>query len=123
MAKKIVAKTICIVEDNTAISELMKVIVEGEGFKVKTFLESGKVESYAIKSKPALIIMDLWIPGQGGASLVKILKAKKETKDIPIILVSAKNSLAKIAKQCKADAYLPKPFNVKDLVGMVQKFA
>lgn len=116
-------KTIFIVEDDPDILELMKVVVDSLGFKTKTFLENDKLESSIVKNRPDLLIVDLWVGGFDNAVLVKSLKKNKVTKEIPIVLVSAKNALEKIAKQCGADGHLAKPFNVSDLSAIVKKFA
>ena len=116
------AKVIFIVEDDPSISELMKIIIEGKGFEVKTFFEIVEVESSAVSLQPSLIITDLRIPGQGGIHLVKTLKKRKETSEIPVVLVSADSALQKIAVHSKANGYLSKPFNIKDLVDIIKKF-
>ena len=113
-------KTIFIVEDDPDICELMQMLVEGQGFKVKTFSESRNVEKAVSTLLPAMVIMDLWVPGIGGEQLIRNLKKKKETKNVPIILISANNSLAKIAKRSGADGFLPKPFNIKDLEALLK---
>ncbi len=122
MAKKVIKKNIWIVEDDPDINELIEIVLTNEGYKVKTFGDGGNIEKEIKKGKPNLIIMDLSMPGIGGAALTKKLKSKPSTKKIPIVLVSAKNSLEKIAKSSKADGFLPKPFDLKDLVSCVKKF-
>lgn len=115
-------KTIFVIEDNQDIRELIQIVLEGEGYLVKTFSKSDTVEIDISKDKPSLIIMDLWVSGIDNAELTKNLKSKKQTSHIPIIFISAKNFLEKIAKQAKADGFLCKPFNIKDLVKIVKQF-
>ncbi len=116
-------KTIFIAEDDLDILELLQLLTEAEGYKTKSFSEIEKIELHIFKYRPSLILMDLWIAGRDSALAVKNLKKKKETAGIPIILISAKNSLEQIAKQCKADAFLKKPFNISDLTRLIKRFA
>ncbi len=108
-------RTIFIVEDDPDILELMQIIVENEGFSVRTFIDAEKVEKEIELEQPSLLIMDLYIEKKDGAKLVKSLKRKKATRKMPVIIVSAKNSLEDIARDCKAEGYLKKPFDIKDL--------
>ncbi len=115
-------KTIFIIEDDRDISELMQIVIKDNGYKVKTFLEAENLENKIRKEKPSLLVMDLWIEGLDNTNLVKKLKKDPKTIDIPIILVSAKNSLEKIAKQTGADGFLSKPFNIKDLLKIIEHY-
>jgi len=115
-------KLVFIVEDDPDICELIETVLTGQNFKVKIFADGKKIEAEIKKQKPNLIIMDLWMPGFDGAKITKTLKSKSNTKKIPIILVSAKNSLEKIAKQAQADSFLAKPFNIRDLIDIIKKF-
>ena len=108
-------KTIFIVEDDPDILELMQIVVENEGYNVRTFINAERAEKELELEQPDLLIMDLYVGEKDGAKIVKNLKRKKDTKKIPVIIVSAKNSLEEIAQDCKADGYLKKPFNIKDL--------
>ncbi len=112
-------KTIFIVEDDPDILELMQIVVENEGYNVKTFVETERAEKEIALEKPHLLIMDLYLGEKDGALLVKSLKRKKDTKKMPVIIVSAKNSLEDIARDCKADGYLKKPFDIKDLTTLL----
>jgi DNA-binding response OmpR family regulator len=116
-------KTIFIVEDDRDISELIQIIVEGEGYGVKMFTNLTEVFPAALKDKPGLILMDLWISGEDAGGLIKTLKKRKDTCEVPIVIISAKNSLEKIVKQTGADGFLSKPFDIKDLVKIIKKFA
>lgn len=115
-------KTIFIVEDDPNISELIEIVLKEHGYSTKIFLTGKNIEKEVEKKLPNLIIMDLWMPDLDGASLTKKLKSNKNTSHIPIILVSAKNALEKITKKVKANGFISKPFNIKELVAIVKKF-
>lgn len=114
-------KTIFIIEDDPDISELMQMIVESEGFVVRTFSEMEKIESVIAKQKPQLVIMDLSVGGVDSAAIARKLKYEKQTSGTRVLLVSAKTSLAEIARAARVDGYLAKPFDIKDLIGNIKK--
>jgi DNA-binding response OmpR family regulator len=116
-------KTIFIVEDDLDISELIQIVVEGEGYKVKAFTDHADILTALRQDKPDLILMDLWISGTDSGELIKTLKKRKDTQEVPVIIISAKNSLEKTVKQTGADGFLSKPFNIQDLVKIIKKFA
>jgi len=114
-------KMIFIVEDDPDICDLFKILLEDQGFKTTTFSDIKDFEKEIKLHKPDLMIMDVYVHGEDGASMTKNLKNRKETANIPIILVSAKNSLEKIAKESGADDFVSKPFEVNDLISIVRK--
>ena len=115
-------KKILVVEDEPDLGEIMQIALSEAGYEVEILLSGKGIESHVEKFLPSLIMMDLWMPGLDGSELTKKLKSNKKTKNIPIILVSARNSLEKIAKQSKADGFLSKPFDIKNLISTVKKF-
>lgn len=116
-------KKVLIIEDDSDISELMEIVVKNEGYSVDVFQDLDNIEKEITKHKPDLIIMDLTIGSTDSTIYVKKLKKNKLTMHIPIIIVSAKTSLQEAYIHTKADAYLAKPFDIKDLVGMIKKLA
>lgn len=115
-------KMVFIVEDDPDISDLFHILLEDQGFKTTSFLDIKDFKKGITLKKPDLVIMDVYVRGEDGASMTKILKNTKETANIPVILVSAKNSLEKIARESRADDFMPKPFEVKDLISLVNKY-
>ncbi|MGZ3764623.1 MAG: hypothetical protein ACXVB0_19560 [Mucilaginibacter sp.] len=66
--------------------------------------------------------MDNYLPNGHGDKLCLELKSNLLTKDTPVILMSTLNSLGNISKDCDADAYLEKPFDLNKLIQLVTKF-
>ncbi len=71
---------------------------------------------------PSIILLDHWISGELGGELCKQIKTDPSTAHIPVIMISALNNIAQIAVNCKADAYLSKPFNIDDLQKVIAQF-
>lgn len=107
---------VMVVEDDPGILEVVKIILEEDGFVVVALGEGTEVEEQIKTKKPDIILIDLWMPGADGEEVVRKLKSQKETKKIPIIVISALADAEKRAQDAGADDFLPKPFNIQDLL-------
>ena len=113
--------TVLIVEDEEDIRTLLIYNLGKEGFSV-TAVESGELGlQHAIESHPDLIILDLMLPGMDGLSVCRALKNSDNTRQIPIIIASAKGEEADIITglEMGADDYVAKPFSPKVLVARI----
>lgn len=89
-------KTILIVEDSIDFSNLMKFIIEDDGFEGVQFPVDGTdVVDWAKQHKPVAILMDLALRKKGGLQFVEELKADPETKNIPIIIITGRELSSK----------------------------
>lgn len=116
------AKLVFIVDDDPSITEVIKIILETNG--IKTFIPN-PLESVIndVKSKhPSLILLDLWMSGVDGCKVAQTLKSDKQTASVPILVISAHNDGARLAKESGADGYLAKPFDIDMLTKMVEKY-
>lgn len=115
------SKKILVAEDDTAILEVIKIILETEGYTIISTDEKDQIYSLIDSHSPGLILLDIWLSGYDGGKIAKNLKSKNETKHIPIIMMSANNETEKITKEAGANAFLLKPFDIDDLIKIVQK--
>ncbi len=114
--------TIFSVEDDNNIQHVMKIALENSGYDIRLFSE-GSTFLEAIKSDvPDLVLLDLMLPETDGLKLLEAVRKRPKTKDVPILIVSAKSSeLEKvIGLDSGADDYLVKPFGVLELVSRVK---
>lgn len=113
-------KKVLIVDDNQDILDLLQIILETEGYNVNC-LDDGSHLNNAIESyQPNLILMDIMLGHLDGRDLCKILKSNPETKQIPIIMISASHRILPLQELgCYAEAFMPKPFELDDLVANV----
>ena len=115
-------KLIAVVDDERDILDLITHHLEREGFVVKPF-QSGKDFLLYINSVPPdLVLLDIMLPGMDGLELCRILKGKPSTRDIPIMMITAKSTEADIVVglELGADDYIVKPFRMRELVARVK---
>jgi two-component system response regulator VicR len=111
-----------VIEDNPDIKEILGYILKDDGHEVISCTDGTSLESLD-SIKPDIILMDDILSGIRGSELCRRLKSDDTTKDIPVILISAMPNLPDTAKNCKADAYIEKPFNIDHLIKIVKNFA
>ena len=115
-------KKILVVEDELKIRNVISMYLKKEGFCV---LETGNgLEALTIteKEKPDLIILDIMLPGMSGYEICKRIKLNKDTKNIFIIILSAKGQKWEKSEgyHVGADLYETKPFSPKQLINNVK---
>ncbi len=113
---------IYIIEDDQNIREIETFALKNSGYSVCDF-ECAKDFYKKLEERiPSLIILDIMLPDVDGLSIVKTLRAKSETRSIPVLLVSAKTSEIDKVKglDIGADDYLTKPFGVMELISRVK---
>jgi DNA-binding NtrC family response regulator len=114
---------ILIIDDDKAILEVMKFILQEKGYTVITLSDSYLVEDYINHHIPQMIFVDFWMAGLNGKKIVTQLKNNDDSKSIPVIMISANHEVKKIATEIKADDFLAKPFDINDLTKIVEKYA
>jgi DNA-binding response OmpR family regulator len=112
---------ILIADDDQGILDALTFILEHKGYQVESTADGGSL--YDMNGDtPDLLLLDIRMSGHDGRDICKFLKSKKITKKVPIIMISANRDTAKHAKEAGADDYLPKPFEMTDLLQKVGKF-
>lgn len=114
-------KKILIAEDDLSILEVMQIILGDSGYDVITEDDGNKLMKKLEEHHPDLLLLDIWIGGKDGGEIAKKLKGDEETRNLPVIIISANNDTEKIAKRAGADDFLQKPFDVEDLLKIVKK--
>ena len=110
------------VEDDGNIRELVVYTLESTGFQARGFEDgSSFLEALALET-PELVLLDIMLPGEDGMELLRKLKASKKTKDIPVIMVTAKGAEYDKVKglDAGADDYVTKPFGMMELISRIK---
>ena len=115
-------ETILVVDDEEDILELIRFNLVGEGYKVLCAPSGEKALSIGQSENPDLMVLDLMLPGIDGLEVTRVLKGDSRTKDIPIVMVTAKGEEADIVTglELGADDYITKPFSPRVLVARVR---
>lgn len=115
-------KLIYIVEDDTSIMELECYALINSDFNVSAFGGAADLYSALEKNTPALIILDIMLPGEDGLSILRKIRSTPLYKNIPVIMVTAKTSEIDAVKglDMGADDYITKPFGVMEFISRVK---
>lgn len=115
---------VLIIEDDPDISDNLRYNLERENLKVHVAEtgEKGLAAALNAQSSPALIILDLMLPGMSGSDICRRLRREPATKRLPIIILTARTSEAdRVAGlDLGADDYITKPFSVRELMARVR---
>ncbi len=114
-------KRVLLLEDNKQSLDLIEEILSDEGYHVIAFDHYEPVDNI-VDFDPQLILLDIRLSDGYGHLLCQDLKNDVRTKEIPVILVSGAGNLEKIARDSHADDFLPKPFDLQDLVEIVKRY-
>ena len=112
---------ILVVDDEIYIVHILDFSLGMEGYEVITALDGEEALAKATESPPDLIVLDIMMPKMDGYETCKALKADERTKDIPVILLSAKgrNVDMQTGYDVGADEYITKPFSPRKLVDRI----
>lgn len=115
-------KHIVVIDDEEHILELVKYNLEANGFKVSTFISVEEAMTIIEEEQIDTMLLDVMLPGIDGISALEKFRKSPKTKDIPIILVTAKSEeIDKIlGLELGADDYITKPFSVREVVARVK---
>src|ERR1700712_2725039 len=108
-------KKIVIFDDDEDILSICSFILEEQGWTVFAFTDCNQITEKVSSILPDVILMDNWIPDDGGIIATQTLKKNEELKNIPVIYFSANSDIELLANHAGAETYLAKPFDLEDL--------
>ena len=117
-----VMPTILVIEDEPAIRELLKVNLVDAGYEVHEAPDAERAQVELTRELPDLLLLDWMLPGQSGLALARALRANTRTRDLPIIMLTARGDEAdKVAGlEAWVDDYVTKPFSPRELKARIK---
>ena len=113
-------KLVLVVEDDEAVSSLLVALLEDRGYAAVPAMDGRSAIELARKLAPHLITLDLALPGTDGHEVLENLKANPETRDIPVVVISAFTQILPAGDRKKLAYLLGKPFDVTEVLEIVQ---
>ena len=110
------------VEDELNIQELIVYTLNSTGYKASGVSNGAQLDSLLKKQIPELILLDIMLPDESGLEILKRLKENAKTKDIPVIMLTAKSSEKDkiLGLDSGADDYMTKPFSMLELISRIK---
>lgn len=111
------AETILVVDDEPDLLELVRVNLSQSGYRVETVMTGSEVLDAVRRTRPSLLILDLMLPDLSGTEVCRRLRAESDTRDLPIIMLTAKADEVDrvVGFEVGADDYVTKPFSPREL--------
>jgi DNA-binding response OmpR family regulator len=118
MSKK---KKIFIIEDDETVQDILRTIFEKAGYEIEISPDGQSI--YAERDYwPDLFLLDKQLLGFDGLEICRYLKSKAQTREIPVIMISATPGIEPMAFDAGADDFMEKPFNTSQLMNKVAKY-
>ena len=110
------------VEDDAGIRELVVYTLQNTGLEARGFAHGEALFAALREQKPDLLLLDIMLPGEDGISILRRLRAVRETAKLPVILLTAKNTEYDkvVGLDSGADDYVAKPFGMMELVARIR---
>jgi twitching motility two-component system response regulator PilG len=114
-------RTVLVVEDSPTTRKVIKMTLQGGGFRVIEAVDGVEALSKLNDDRPDLVLLDIMLPKIDGYKILSILKKNGETKEIPVVMLTSKNRIIDKVKGhlSAASAYLTKPFKPSELISVV----
>lgn len=116
-------KKIIIVDDNIAILDSLQMMLDLEGYDVQIFEKGSEMYQQLDKNNlPNLILMDMWLAGEDGRDICRLIRANEDFALLPVIIMSASRGLANSAIESGANEFVAKPFDLFEVLDKIKKY-
>ncbi len=114
---------ILVVEDEESLLKLESILLSLRGYEVAGVTDGTEALEEIARNRPDLIVLDIMLPGMDGFEVCRRIRENPETRDIPIVMLTAKKSTQDYAKgmECGANAYITKPFKSSKVMDVIEE--
>ena len=118
-------KKIIVVDDSPAILDSVKLMLNMEGFEVSNYERGSDMFNSLLETstKPDVILMDMWLSGEDGRDICKMIKQHQEFKNIPVVIMSASRGLGDSAIESGAIDFIPKSFDLGEIIEKIRYYS
>lgn len=114
-------KKALIIDDDQGVIEALQAALELWEFESLGIKNTQNIVATIADEKPDIIFLDLLLSGTDGAAVTNIIRSQAKFNTIPIILMSAHPTAKEISTQIAVDGFLPKPFDLENLLGLIKQ--
>ena len=117
------AVDILIAEDEPSILESLDFILRRAGWSIGSVTDGEAVLEQVRRDRPRILVLDVMLPKRSGFDVLKQLRAEDQTKDLPVLILTAKGQQQdrRIAEELGADGFVTKPYSNAEVVGAVRQ--
>jgi len=118
-------KHVLVIEDEPNIIEAISYLLRQDGWNVSTHSDGDSALERIIAARPDLLILDVMLPGRSGFDILRDLRAASETRDLPVLMLTAKGQARdrEIAESIGVSHYMTKPFANQEMLAVVRSLA
>ncbi|WCT12466.1 response regulator transcription factor [Mucilaginibacter jinjuensis] len=112
-------KKILIADDDPGIVDAVEMMLSFSGYDVSSTYDGRDALKLSKEQLPDLFLLDIWMSGVDGRDICRELKEKVETRQIPVLMISASNDIHNSAIDAGADDFMTKPFDMQQLIDKI----
>lgn len=119
----ILAVDVLIAEDEPSILESLDFILRRAGWSIESVTDGEAVLERVRRNRPRVLVLDVMLPKRSGFDVLKQLRSDEETRDLPVLILTAKGQQQdrRIAEELGADGFVTKPYSNAEVVGAVRQ--
>ena len=114
-------KSILVVDDDSGIGEMLKTLLEFYKYDVTVTPRPEETEQLIVEKGIDLVLLDMLISGVNGTDVCEKLRENEETKDTPVLMMSALHDAGKKCREAGANDFIAKPFEMEDLIEKINE--
>jgi DNA-binding response OmpR family regulator len=114
------AKHVLLIEDEPNIAEAIRFLLIRDGFRVSHVADGAAALAAMRADRPDLVILDHMLPGMSGIEILTALRASADTRDLPVMMLTARGRDRDTAARAGADRFMTKPFSNAEILAEVR---